>query len=141
MAVRVAINGFGRVGRSALRAAHEHDIDIEVVAINDLVEPTMLANLLKYDSVYGRFPGQVTAENDGITIDGSHVRALAETDPRTLPWRELDVDVVIESTGRFRTRAAAAQHLRSGRPEGDHLGARQGRRAARRDRRPGRELR
>ena len=114
MAVRVAINGFGRVGRSALRAAHEHDIDIDIVAINDLVEPTMLANLLKYDSVYGRFPGQVTAENDGITIDGSHVRALAETDPRTLPWRELDVDVVIESTGRFRTRAAAAQHLQAG---------------------------
>src|SRR5215475_13454383 len=107
MAVRVAINGFGRVGRSALRAAHEHGVDIEVVAINDLVEPTALANLLKYDSVYGRFPEEVTAENGGITVGGAQIRALAETDPRALPWDELEVDVVIESTGRFRTRAAA----------------------------------
>jgi glyceraldehyde 3-phosphate dehydrogenase len=114
MPVRVAINGFGRVGRSFLRAAHEHDADIEVVAVNDLVAPSMLAQLLKYDSVFGRFPGEVLAEDDGISIDGAHVRALAETDPLALPWSELGVDVVIESTGRFRTRAAAAQHLEAG---------------------------
>src|SRR5450631_1574968 len=114
MPVRVAINGFGRVGRSFLRAAHEHDADIEVVAVNDLVAPSMLAQLLKYDSVFGRFSGEVLAEDDGISVDGAHVRALAETDPLALPWSELGVDVVIESTGRFRTRAAAAQHLEAG---------------------------
>jgi glyceraldehyde 3-phosphate dehydrogenase len=114
MPVRVAINGFGRVGRSFLRAAYEHCADIEVVAVNDLVAPAMLAQLLKYDSVFGRFPGAVVAEYDGISIDGVHIQALAETDPLSLPWSELEVDVVIESTGRFRTRAAAAQHLEAG---------------------------
>jgi glyceraldehyde 3-phosphate dehydrogenase len=114
MAVRVAINGFGRVGRSVVRAAREHRADIELVAINDLVEPATLANLLKYDSVYGRFPGEVTAVDGGIAIDGRQVRALAETDPASLPWSELEVDVVIESTGRFRTRAAAKAHLDAG---------------------------
>jgi glyceraldehyde 3-phosphate dehydrogenase len=114
MPVRVAINGFGRVGRSFLRAAHEQEADIEVVAINDLVAPSTLAQLLKYDSVYGRFPGEVVAHTDGISVDGVHVRALAETDPLALPWAELGIDVVIESTGRFRTRAAAAQHLDAG---------------------------
>jgi glyceraldehyde 3-phosphate dehydrogenase len=114
MPVRVAINGFGRVGRSFLRAAHAHNADIEVVAVNDLAEPTMLAQLLKYDSVYGRFPGEVVVEDGGISVDGVQVRALAETDPAALPWAELGVDVVIESTGRFRTRAAAAQHLEAG---------------------------
>jgi glyceraldehyde 3-phosphate dehydrogenase len=114
MPVRVAINGFGRVGRSFLRAAHEHDADLEVVAVNDLVAPPMLAQLLKYDSVFGRFPGEVIARDDGISVNGAHIRALAETDPLALPWSELGVDVVIESTGRFRTRAAAAQHLEAG---------------------------
>jgi glyceraldehyde 3-phosphate dehydrogenase len=114
MPVRVAINGFGRVGRSFLRAAHEHDAEIEVVAVNDLVAPSMLAQLLKYDSVYGRFPGEVLAEKDGISVDGIHIKALAQTDPQALPWDELGVDVVIESTGRFRTRAAAADHLQAG---------------------------
>jgi glyceraldehyde 3-phosphate dehydrogenase len=114
MSVRVAINGFGRVGRSFVRAAHEQNADIELVAINDLVDPPALAQLLKYDSVFGRFPGDVVAENGGISVDGAHVKALAETDPRELPWEELGVEVVIESTGRFRTRAAAAQHLDAG---------------------------
>src|SRR5450755_722668 len=114
MPVRVAINGFGRVGRSFMRAAHEHGADIEVVAVNDLVAPSMLAQLLKYDSVFGRFPGEVRVGDDGISVDGVHIRALAETDPLALPWSELGVDVVIESTGRFRTRAAAAQHLEAG---------------------------
>ena len=114
MPVRVAINGFGRVGRSFVRAAHEQNADIELVAVNDLVDPPALAQLLKYDSVFGRFPGDVVAEDGGISIDGAHVKALAETDPRELPWEDLGVEVVIESTGRFRTRAAAAQHLDAG---------------------------
>jgi glyceraldehyde 3-phosphate dehydrogenase len=114
MPVRVAINGFGRVGRCVLRAAHQRDADLEVVAINDLVDSATLAHLLKYDSVFGRFPGTVAAAEGGIEIDGRHVRTLAETDPRQLPWDELDIDVVLESTGRFRTRAAAAQHLEAG---------------------------
>jgi len=114
MPVRVAINGFGRVGRAALRAAFENDANVEVVAVNDIVEAGMLAHLLKYDSVYGRFPGQVTVENGDIAIDGSPIRALAETDPLALPWKELEVDVVIESTGKLRTRTAAAKHLEAG---------------------------
>jgi glyceraldehyde 3-phosphate dehydrogenase len=114
MPVRVAINGFGRVGRSFLRAAHEHEADIEVVAVNDLVDARTLAHLLKYDSVYGPFPGTVTTVRDGIAIDGAPIRTLAEADIQGLPWAELGVDVVIESTGRFRTRAAAAQHLEAG---------------------------
>ena len=114
MPVRVAINGFGRVGRCVLRAAYEQGADIEVVAINDLVDAATLAHLLKYDSVYGRFPGEVAADAGAIVIDGAQVRTLAETDPLALPWEELDVDVVIESTGALRTRAAAAQHLEAG---------------------------
>jgi glyceraldehyde 3-phosphate dehydrogenase len=114
MSVRVAINGFGRVGRCFLRAAHEQSADIEVVAVNDLVEARTLAHLLKYDSVFGPFPGKVECDADGIVIDGVHVRTVAETDPRALPWAELGVDVVIESTGSLRTRAAAAQHLEAG---------------------------
>jgi glyceraldehyde 3-phosphate dehydrogenase len=114
MPVRVAINGFGRVGRCVLRAAHEQSADIEVVAINDLVDAATLAHLLKYDSVYGRFPGEVAADAGDIVIDGVTVRTLAETDPLALPWEELEVDVVIESTGALRTRAAAAQHLEAG---------------------------
>jgi glyceraldehyde 3-phosphate dehydrogenase len=114
MPVRLAINGFGRVGRCVLRAAHEQNADIEVVAINDLVDATTLAHLLKYDSVYGRFPGEVAVDTGGIVVDGAQVRTLADTDPLALPWEELEVDVVIESTGALRTRAAAAQHLEAG---------------------------
>jgi glyceraldehyde 3-phosphate dehydrogenase (phosphorylating) len=114
MPVRVAINGFGRVGRSVLRAAHEQHADIEVVAVNDLVDAGTLAHLLKYDSVYGRFPADVGVEEGNIVIDGVQVRTLAHTDPLSLPWAELGVDVVIESTGRLRTRPGAAQHLEAG---------------------------
>ena len=114
MPVRVAINGFGRVGRSVLRAAHEQDADIAVVAVNDLVDAGTLAHLLKYDSVYGRFAGDVAVEDGNIVIDGVQVHTLAQTDPLALPWAELGVDVVIESTGRLRTRAGAAQHLEAG---------------------------
>ena len=114
MPVRVAINGFGRIGRGVLRAAHERDADIEVVAVNDLVAPQTLAHLLRYDSVFGRFPAPVAAADGTIEVAGRAVRTLAETDPAKLPWAELEVDVVIESTGRFRTRQAAAKHLQAG---------------------------
>jgi glyceraldehyde 3-phosphate dehydrogenase len=114
MSTRVAINGFGRVGRCFLRAAHEQDADIEIVAVNDLTDAATLAHLLRYDSVFGRFPGRVATEDGALVIDGARVLSLAETDPTALPWRDLGIDVVIESTGRFRTRAAAAQHLDAG---------------------------
>ncbi len=114
MPVRVAINGFGRIGRSVLRAAHENEADIEVVAVNDLVAAPTLAHLLKYDSVFGPFPGKVEVNDAGLEVGGAHIRALAETDPLALPWRELGVDVVIESTGHLRTRADAAKHLEAG---------------------------
>jgi len=114
MSVRVGINGFGRVGRSFFRAAYEREAKVEVVAVNDLVAPATLAHLLHYDSVYGRFPASVTAGDGVIEVDGRAVHALAETDPGKLPWKDLDVDVVIESTGRFRTREAAALHLEAG---------------------------
>jgi glyceraldehyde 3-phosphate dehydrogenase len=114
MSVRVAINGFGRIGRSVLRAARENGADIEVVAINDLVDAGTLAHLLKYDSVFGRFPDTIARSNGGIVVGEDHIRALAETEPTELPWEELGVDVVIESTGRLRTRSEAAQHLQAG---------------------------
>jgi glyceraldehyde 3-phosphate dehydrogenase len=114
MAVRVGINGFGRVGRCFLRAAHERQADIEIVAVNDLTDAATLAHLLRYDSVYGRFPGHVETRGRELVVDGHAVRALAVSDPSDLPWSEFDVDVVIESTGRFRTRAGASQHLTAG---------------------------
>ena len=107
MAVRVAINGFGRTGRAAFRAAVESGADIDWVAINDIAEPAMLAQLLKYDTVYGRFGGVVEAYDDAIVVDGTRIAAPTESDPARLPWGELDVDVVIESTGRFRSRPDA----------------------------------
>ncbi len=114
MSTRVAINGFGRVGRSVLRTAHERDPDLEIVAINDLTDAATLAQLLHYDSVYGRFPGVVEHDGGELLVDGRAVSVLAEPDVAALPWNELDVDVVIESTGRYRTRAAAAEHLDAG---------------------------
>jgi glyceraldehyde 3-phosphate dehydrogenase len=114
MPVRVAINGFGRVGRCALRAAHEHDVGVEVLAVNDLVDAPTLAHLLAYDSVFGRFPGHIELTDSGFEVDGHAVRAYAETDPESLPWGELGVDVVIESTGHLRTRAGAGRHLDAG---------------------------
>ena len=114
MAVRVAINGFGRTGRAAFRAASESGADIEWVAINDIAEPAMLAHLLKYDTVYGAFDGTVEAAEGSILVDGGRIVTPMEADPTRLPWGELDVDVVIESTGRFRSRAEAAKHLEAG---------------------------
>jgi glyceraldehyde 3-phosphate dehydrogenase len=114
MAVRCAINGFGRTGRAAFRAAYERELDIEWVAINDVAEPAMLAHLLRYDTVYGPFAGTVEAVPGAILVDGVRIETPTVGDPAALPWGELGVDVVIESTGRFRARADAAKHLEAG---------------------------
>ena len=114
MAVRVAINGFGRIGRNVFRAAHESGADIEWLAVNDLVDPKTIAHLLKYDSTYGPFPGDVSATEAGLVVNGKTIRVLAETDPAKLPWSELGADVVIESTGRFTDRENASKHLEAG---------------------------
>jgi glyceraldehyde 3-phosphate dehydrogenase len=114
MAIRVAINGFGRVGRAAFRAAYERDLHVEWVAINDLASVEALTHLLKYDSVYGRFPGHVDTDDGTLHVDGTDIPVFAEADPARLPWTELGVDVVIESTGRFRSRDDAARHLDAG---------------------------
>jgi glyceraldehyde 3-phosphate dehydrogenase len=114
MAVRVAINGFGRIGRNVFRAAYESGADIEWLAVNDLVDPKTIAHLLKYDSNYGPFPGTVAATDTGFSVDGNNIRVLAERDPADLPWSELGADVVIESTGLFTDRENAAKHLEAG---------------------------
>jgi glyceraldehyde 3-phosphate dehydrogenase len=114
MAVRVGINGFGRIGRNVFRAAHESGADVEIVAVNDITDNETLAHLLKYDSVYGPFQGTVEASGDSLLIDGQEVKALEERDPAALPWGDLGVDVVIESTGLFTKREAAAKHLEAG---------------------------
>lgn len=115
MTTRVAINGFGRIGRLVLRAALERDRgDLEFVAVNDLTDNGTLAHLFKYDSVHRIFPGTVEASDSGLRIDGRDIRVLSETDPARLPWGELGVDVVVESTGRFTHRPAAAKHLEAG---------------------------
>ena len=114
MTVRVAINGFGRIGRNVFRAAYERGADIEWLAVNDLVDPTTIAHLLKYDSTYGPFPGDVHATEAGLVVDGHEIRVLAERDPAALPWSELGVEVVIESTGLFTDRESAAKHIAAG---------------------------
>jgi glyceraldehyde 3-phosphate dehydrogenase len=114
MAVKVGINGFGRIGRNVFRAAHAAGADLEFVAVNDLTDPGTLAHLLKYDSILGRFPGEVAAGDGSISIDGREMKVLSERDPAALPWGELGVDVVIESTGFFTARADAAKHLEAG---------------------------
>ena len=114
MAVRVAINGFGRIGRNVFRAAYERGADIEWLAVNDLVDPETIAHLLKYDSTYGPFPGDVKATDAGFSVDGKEIRVLAERDPAALPWADLGAEVVIESTGLFTDRENAAKHLDAG---------------------------
>src|SRR4051812_36768 len=114
MSTRVAINGFGRVGRAAFRSALESDADIEWVAVNDIAGVDTLANVLARDSVYGALPAPVEARGDSIFVDGNELPVLAESDPAVLPWGELGVDVVLECTGRFRARADAAKHLDAG---------------------------
>jgi glyceraldehyde 3-phosphate dehydrogenase len=114
MAVKVGINGFGRIGRNVFRAAHAAGADLEFVAVNDLTDPATLAHLLKYDSILGRFPGEVAVSGDEISVDGSAIKVLSERDPAALPWGDLGVDVVIESTGFFTGRDDAAKHLTAG---------------------------
>ena len=114
MPLRVGINGFGRIGRNVFRAAYEQGADLEWMALNDLVDPAMIAHLLKYDSVLGRFPGEVEATDTGLRVDGTDIRVTAERDPAALPWGELGVEVVIESTGLFTDRENAAKHLEAG---------------------------
>ena len=113
MALRVAINGFGRIGRGYLRASLSNP-DIDVVAVNDLTSPEVNAHLLRYDSTQGSLDVPVALTNDGMTVGSKTIKVLAERNPAELPWGELNVDVVIESTGRFTTRESAAQHLSAG---------------------------
>jgi len=114
MPVRVGINGFGRIGRNLFRAAHSQGADIEWVAVNDLTDSKTLAHLLKYDSILGPYPGTVEVTDEGILVDGKLLKVLAERDPANLPWGDLGVDVVVESTGFFTKREAAAKHLDAG---------------------------
>jgi glyceraldehyde 3-phosphate dehydrogenase len=114
MAVKVGINGFGRIGRNVFRAAHAAGADLEFVAVNDLVDPATMAHLLQYDSILGRFPGEVAAEGDALSVDGTAIKVLSERDPAALPWADLGVDVVIESTGLFTGREEAGKHLSAG---------------------------
>ncbi len=114
MAVKVGINGFGRIGRNLYRAAHAAGADLEFVAVNDITDTGTLAHLLKYDSILGRFPAGVEAGEGSLTIDGKELKVLSERDPAALPWGDLGVDVVVESTGLFTGREDAAKHLAAG---------------------------
>jgi glyceraldehyde 3-phosphate dehydrogenase (phosphorylating) len=114
MAVKVGINGFGRIGRNLFRAAHEAGSDLDFVAVNDLIDAEMIAHLLRYDSVLGRFPGEIEITGDGISINGKELKVLNEKDPAALPWEDLGVEVVIESTGFFTGREDAEKHLEAG---------------------------
>jgi glyceraldehyde 3-phosphate dehydrogenase len=115
MAIRVGINGFGRIGRQVLRAVREYyPNDVDVVAFNDLGDLNTMAHLFRYDSNYGKFEGSVEVKDGNLIVDGDVVKALAEKDPAALPWKDLDVDIVIESTGRFTDRDSASKHLAAG---------------------------
>ena len=119
---RVGINGFGRIGRNFFRAAQERG-DFEIVAFNDLGDVNTMAHLLRYDSVLGRFPEEVEVEGGSLKVGGKEIRGLAERDPAALPWRDLEVDVVIESTGLLHQARGRAEASRRRREEGGHLGA------------------
>ncbi|MFZ0966146.1 MAG: type I glyceraldehyde-3-phosphate dehydrogenase, partial [Candidatus Bathyarchaeia archaeon] len=114
MAIKVAINGFGRIGRLLLRAGIERNANIDFVAVNDITDAKTLAHLLKYDSVHGRAPFPVEAEKDAIVVKGKRIRALAQRDPSQLPWKDLDVYLAVESTGLLTDREKAAMHLQAG---------------------------
>jgi len=115
MAIRVGINGFGRIGRQVLRASRLQEVaDIEFVAVNDLTDTKTLAHLFKYDSVHRTYPGEVCAEDGSISVDGHEIRVFAEKDPAALPWKNLGVDLVLESTGRFTNADAAKKHIDGG---------------------------
>lgn len=111
--IRVAINGFGRIGRLSFRQLLTKE-NIEIVAINDLTDNATLAHLLKYDSVHGKFAGTVSSDGESITVDGNRINAYAERDPKNLPWKQLNIDVVLESTGRFVDEAGAGMHIQAG---------------------------
>jgi glyceraldehyde 3-phosphate dehydrogenase len=114
MSVRIGINGFGRIGRNFFRAAKQADKDWDFVAVNDITDAGTLAHLLTYDSVLGRFPGEVRANGDAISVDGKDLRVLAERDPANLPWKELGAQIVVESTGLFTDRESADKHIAAG---------------------------
>ncbi len=114
MSIRIGINGFGRIGRNVFRALRKTGADIEVIAVNDLTDTATLAHLLKYDSVHGRFDGEVKVDGDTLLVDGKGMKVLAERDPGRLPWKDLGVDIVLESTGIFTQRDKAALHLSAG---------------------------
>jgi len=114
MATKIGINGFGRIGRNFLRVVQSTGADLEIVAVNDITDPKTLAHLLKYDSVFGRYPGSVAAEDDAMVIDGQRMKVLSERDPANLPWKELGAEIVVESTGLFTDREQAAKHLEAG---------------------------
>lgn len=111
--VRVAVNGFGRIGRNVFRAGYKSE-DVEFVAVNDLTDSKTLAHLLKYDSVFGKFPEEVSAEEGLLSVAGGKIKVTSEKDPMNLPWKDLDIDVVVESTGFFRDRDSASKHLDAG---------------------------
>ena len=114
MTVRVGINGFGRIGRNFLRAARQQGADLEIVAVNDLTDARTNAHLLRYDTTQGRYPGTVEVDGGDIVVDGATIKVLAEREPKALPWAELGVEVVVESTGRFTSRDSAGAHLDAG---------------------------
>ena len=114
MAIRVAINGFGRIGRNVLRSAKKSGAALDFVAVNDLTDNDTLAHLLRYDSVHGPYPGSVETTQDGLRVDGDDIRVFSERDPAALPWKDLGVDIVIEATGIFRDKASASKHLDAG---------------------------
>ena len=114
MAIRVGINGFGRIGRQVVRAAMERGAAFEIAAINDLTDTKTLAHLFRYDSVHGAYDGEVSHDAESITIDGHRIAVLKEKDPAALPWRSLGVDVVLEATGRFTKADDARKHLAAG---------------------------
>ena len=113
MSFKIGINGFGRIGRNFFRASIGQDV-FEIAAINDITSPETLAHLLKYDSVFGRFNKKVEAKENSIIVDGKEIKVFAQKDPETLPWKELGIDIVVESTGIFRKREDASKHLKAG---------------------------
>jgi glyceraldehyde 3-phosphate dehydrogenase len=114
MTVKVGINGFGRIGRNLFRAAKKKDVDLDFVAVNDITDAETLAHLLTYDSVLGKLPYDISATEEGISVDGEEFKVLAERDPGALPWKELGVEIVVESTGLFTEREKAEKHLEAG---------------------------
>lgn len=114
MKTKVGINGFGRIGRNAFKASLEKDVNFEIVAINDLTTPSTLAHLLKYDSCFGRFDGTVEATDNSIIVNGKEIKIFAERDPEVIPWNTVGAEVVIESTGLFTKKEAAAKHMKNG---------------------------